>query len=76
MIQLIRQQLSLVLIIEDDGKGFDTTKISTVKGLGLVNMQNRANAVKGSFIINSSSKMGTEIMVEIPLKNNDNEMLW
>ena len=66
-IQLIRHPYSMVLIIEDDGIGFDSTKISLSKGLGLINMQNRANAFKGSFVINSSSKMGSEIMVEIPL---------
>ncbi len=67
MIQLIRHPYSIVLIIEDDGKGFDTEKISTSKGLGLINMQNRANAFNGSFVINSSSKIGSEIMVEIPI---------
>jgi signal transduction histidine kinase len=67
MIQLIRHPYSIVVIIEDDGKGFDTTVGSASKGLGLINMQNRANAFNGSFVITSSSKMGSEIMVEIPI---------
>ena len=62
-VQLIQHPDSIVLIIEDDGKGFD---ISKGKGMGLMNIQERATAFNGHLIINSSSEMGTEIIVEIP----------
>ena len=66
-IQLIQHPDSIVLIIEDDGKGFDVSKNMTGKGMGLMNMQERATAINGHLIINSSSEMGTEIIVEIPV---------
>ncbi|MFI5222081.1 MAG: sensor histidine kinase, partial [Bacteroidia bacterium] len=66
-IQLIRHPASIVLIIEDDGKGFDTTNQPSIKGLGLVNIEERTKAFKGNVSINSSPEQGTEIMVEIPI---------
>ncbi|HEY4797945.1 MAG TPA: ATP-binding protein, partial [Bacteroidia bacterium] len=71
-IQLIRHPNSLVLIIEDDGKGFDVSKSPDAKGMGLFNIQERAKVFNGNAIINSSPDMGTEIMVEIPLSDNLN----
>ncbi len=65
-IQLIQHPDSIVLIIEDNGKGFDVSKNMTGKGMGLTNIQERATAINGHLIINSSSEMGTEIIVEIP----------
>lgn len=69
-IQLINHPGMLVLIIEDDGKGFDISDRSNSKGMGLVNIQNRINMFHGNFILNSSPDLGTEIMVEIPLQDN------
>lgn len=66
-IQLIHHPGFLVLIIEDDGKGFELSKKSSGKGMGLVNIENRTNMFHGNLIINSSPEMGTEIMVEIPV---------
>jgi signal transduction histidine kinase len=65
-VQLIQHPDTLVLIIEDDGKGFDVSKTRTGKGMGLMNIQERVKAFNGNVTINSSSEMGTEIIVEIP----------
>ncbi len=65
-IQLIQHPGLLVLIIEDDGKGFNVSEKSTAKGIGLTNIKERINILNGTLIINSSAEMGTEIMVEIP----------
>ena len=67
LIQLIHHSNSIVLIIEDNGKGFDTMNETKWNGIGLVNIQERVNAFQGSVSINSSRDLGTEIMVEIPL---------
>ena len=66
-IQLIRHSASIVLIIEDDGKGFDATSKPNFKGLGLFNIEERTKAFGGNVSINSAPNQGTEIMVEIPL---------
>lgn len=67
LIQLIHHSNSIVLIIEDNGKGFDTLNETKWNGIGLINIQERVKAFQGSVSINSSKDFGTEIMVEIPM---------
>jgi two-component system NarL family sensor kinase len=50
------------LTIRDDGKAF------AVGGLGLLGLRERASYVDGTFEVNSTRRMGTEIRVRIPLK--------
>jgi signal transduction histidine kinase len=54
-----------VLVIDDDGRGFDPA--ITVGGHGLDNMRARANALGGMLEIKSSSGEGTTVTVMIPL---------
>jgi signal transduction histidine kinase len=54
----------IVLIVEDDGRGFDTRR---VRGLGLVGMEERVNHLGGVFRIRSQPGAGTKIAVELPL---------
>ena len=60
-----------VLIIEDDGRGFDheihTTDGSTPGGLGLLGMQERASLLKGALEIDSTPGSGTTILARIPV---------
>jgi signal transduction histidine kinase len=55
----------LRLLIEDDGKGFDTGEIKN--GNGLVNMRRRTDSMKGIIQIDSASGKGTRISVDVPL---------
>jgi PAS domain S-box-containing protein len=57
---------SIVLIIEDDGVGFnpESKKIRS-KGLGLIGMQERAALIGGSVEIESAAKKGTTVYVRI-----------
>lgn len=58
--------------IRDNGKGFEPTKIIS-QGNGLINMRERANLLGGQFNLHSSPGMGSDIYVNIPLQNiNDN----
>jgi two-component system, NarL family, sensor histidine kinase UhpB len=62
----LKQEARLLrLLIEDDGKGFDTGEIKN--GNGLVNMRRRADSMKGVIQIDSASGKGTRISVEVPL---------
>jgi PAS domain S-box-containing protein len=54
--------------IEDDGIGFDVSKISTRATFGILGMQERVSALSGKFIINSDMGIGTRISFSIPLK--------
>jgi two-component system NarL family sensor kinase len=64
--KVIQEDFSIKLTIKDNGIGFDTN-IATV-GKGLYNMRERARLSDGKCSINSISGSGTEINVEIPLK--------
>lgn len=57
--------------IKDDGKGFDITLLDKPKnskfGLGLRNMQNRAQLVGAEFSLTSIPEKGTSIFISLPL---------
>ncbi len=57
--------------IKDNGAGFDVEKAINSKdrprGLGIVGMKERIELFEGTFKINSSCAVGTEINIEIPL---------
>jgi PAS domain S-box-containing protein len=58
---------SVVLIIEDDGTGFDPeSTINRSKGLGLIGMRERAALVGGTLEIESAPEQGTTIFVRVP----------
>lgn len=63
---------SVVLMIEDDGKGFDVAEVMGAhverRNLGLYGMQERASLVGGTLSIESSPGQGTALFVEIPLE--------
>ncbi|WP_442542542.1 GAF domain-containing protein [Arthrobacter sp. KN11-1C] len=53
----------LTLIIEDDGKGFR----DAVPGNGLVNMEQRASELRGSFEVTSAPTKGTSVLWSVPV---------
>jgi signal transduction histidine kinase len=61
---------SVTLIISDDGIGFKPSVLFGDRyisdGMGLMNMQERVEALKGSFHIDSSLNEGTSITVNLP----------
>lgn len=64
----------IVLIIEDDGIGFNLkSRKNQKKGLGLIGMNERATLVGGSFEIESIPKQGTTIYVRVPASFNRKE---
>jgi NarL family two-component system sensor histidine kinase LiaS len=61
---------TVTLTIHDDGHGFATDVQHN--GLGLYSMQERAEALGGSFQVNSAPGQGTQIVVTLP-RGNDGE---
>ncbi len=64
---------SLLVIVEDDGKGFDydrqkNEKVSG-KGLGLFNIENRARLAGGTVDLQSVSGKGTTITITVPYED-------
>lgn len=64
-IQLIRNEDTLNVIIEDDGKGFDSNSMS--EGLGLKNIKTRVDAFGGKLSVDSKLNRGTIIIIDLPL---------
>jgi two-component system sensor histidine kinase UhpB len=62
----------IMLLVADNGKGFDTTIAS--KGVGLVNIQNRAALFNGRVNIVSSPGNGCTLKVELPTKNANSQI--
>ena len=63
----------LVLVVKDDGQGFDIDAIAESEGIGVAGMQERANLVRGRFRVRSSPGQGTEIRLEVPLPEPSGE---
>jgi PAS domain S-box-containing protein len=57
----------LKLTIKDNGNGFEPQAMDDTDGLGLTNMQERANLVGGFFDVQSSHRGGTRICFTVPL---------
>ena len=68
-IKIKKAQNEVIIIIKDDGRGFDTTNFKAKgSGLGLVGLRERTKMLGGKIAINSSVGNGTEIRVNLPVK--------
>ncbi|RYY56535.1 MAG: tetratricopeptide repeat protein [Chitinophagaceae bacterium] len=68
IVQVTMSGGQLSVTVEDDGKGFDTTILSGVKGIGWSNIQNRVEFLKGRMDVNSAEGKGTSVLIEIGLQ--------
>ena len=68
---------SVVIRIEDDGKGFDVEDAFTQgrlqQNLGIHGMRERANLLGGDLTLRSSPGQGTVLTVEIPVASEDHQ---
>jgi PAS domain S-box-containing protein len=71
-VTLTQREGRLVLLVEDDGCGFDVAKTRRsarrVDHLGLVGMEERAALVGGTVQVESAAGKGTTVVAEIPLE--------
>jgi two-component system CheB/CheR fusion protein len=69
---LERRENQAVLIVEDDGNGFDPNEVTnTGKALGLISMQERASLSGGKLEIQSAPGQGTTIFLRVPIDLNE-----
>jgi signal transduction histidine kinase len=74
ILQLIRHPESIVLMVEDNGIGFNKDHAGTDNpGIGLKNIQTRTKMLGGTFFIDSSRGEGVTATCEIPLNINNDE---
>ena len=64
-IQLFKANNDVILIVEDNGKGFSGKSID---GIGLLNISSRVDTVKGEINFEPSPQSGTLVTVKIPLE--------
>jgi signal transduction histidine kinase len=67
-VQLAKDGNIMLLIVKDDGVGFDLESLRKRATLGLVSMQERAHAAGGAIEIDSAVSRGTEVRFTLPLE--------
>lgn len=72
-VQIIQEWDRLSLVVQDNGKGFDSN--TRYAGMGLENIKERVESYGGKMFISSAIGKGTEIHIELKPDNkkNDNE---
>ena len=65
-VQLLKNANVLILLVEDNGKGFDMNNGSD-KGIGLLNITSRVKTIHGEFNLEPSPGSGTLATIRIPL---------
>ena len=70
VVRLQREAEGVRLTVTDDGAGFDTSAVTTtdgtLKGIGLLSMERRAEELDGRFSIESGPDQGTTVVVTVP----------
>ena len=64
LVQCSQNENIFYITVEDNGKGFLTSQVGTGKGIGLTNVKNRVDYLKGTLDIESAPGAGTTINIE------------
>ena len=64
LIQLIRNEEDIEIMVEDDGKGYDPGEVR--KGMGTENVAARVNYLKGEISVHSELGVGTTTTITVP----------
>ena len=65
-IHITKHDDSLNIMVEDNGKGFDTKRIVKKSGMGIHSIDKRIENLGGTVTIESEIKKGTTIIIDIP----------
>jgi signal transduction histidine kinase len=68
MVQLVKEDSRFSIIVEDNGKGFNTALIKDNKGAGLTSIQSRVDYLKGQLEVHSEPGKGTLVTIEFGIK--------
>lgn len=71
-VQLLLRKDAVILIVEDDGVGFEKENNSS-DGIGLSNIYSRVEALAGAMQVRSSGDGGTCVHITIPLEANESK---
>ena len=68
-IHLNDHENNINIMIEDNGVGFDSKKISAADGMGLANIKKKIAHLGGSFDVDTTPGKGTTIIIDIPVND-------
>lgn len=66
-VQLIKEDSRFSIVVEDNGKGFDTALLKDNKGVGLTSIRSRVDYLKGRLDVHSEADKGTLVNIEFNL---------
>lgn len=69
-VQLIKDELDLILSIDDNGKGFELSDPDFKPGLGLQTIKTRTGALSGELELDSQPGKGTFLHIIVPVQQN------
>ncbi|HEY9529169.1 MAG TPA: ATP-binding protein, partial [Anaerolineales bacterium] len=69
VVMMVRED-KLVVLVEDDGVGFDPQTVSTEDHLGLFGIRERAEMIGATLLVESAPGKGTTIMLEVGYANS------
>jgi signal transduction histidine kinase len=67
LVQLVKGNERLSVLVEDNGKGFDTAALENNKGAGWTNIRSRTNYLNGRLDVHSEQGRGTTVTIEFKL---------
>ena len=65
-VQLLKEGGELNVMVEDNGVGFDTSKLKTSTGIGWQNMNSRVEMLGGTIEVDSQPGHGTTVIIDVP----------
>lgn len=68
-ISLSIENETIHLVVEDNGRGFDSAKLPDSRGNGLANMKNRLQRINGMVEVRSATGKGTTVEIFQPIRN-------
>lgn len=67
LVQLVREDSRLNVLVEDNGRGFDTGVLENNKGAGWTNIRSRVEYLKGKIDVHSEAGKGTSVTIEFTI---------
>jgi signal transduction histidine kinase len=67
VIHLTQHEDAINLMVEDNGNGFDISKVKPSEGIGLHSIQKKIENLGGQVTIDSIAQKGTTVIIDIPL---------
>jgi two-component system NarL family sensor kinase len=65
IVQVTKSDDTILVTVEDNGKGFDTRILQQSQGMGWTNIRSRVDYLKGKLDVRSEPGKGTSVLIEL-----------